>query len=66
MHLSQNLHVCVYLTFDFYCRASHVYTLYVQSNVCVLLCVCLKSPSNQSFYRQITGHGMSIGDHRVA
>ena len=34
--------------------------------VFVCLCVCLQSPSNQSFYRQITGHGMSVDDHRVA
>ena len=27
--------------------------------------LCLPSPSNQSFYRKITGYGMGIGDHRV-
>ena len=32
--------------------------------VCVCVCVCLQSPSNQSFYRQITGSGMGVGDHR--
>ena len=28
-----------------------------------VMCVCLQLPSNQSFYRKITGHGMSIGGH---
>ena len=28
--------------------------------------LCLPSPSNQSFYRQITGYGMVVGDHEVA
>ena len=28
--------------------------------------VCLQSPSNQSFYRKITGYGMSVGAHGVA
>ena len=27
---------------------------------------CSPSSSNQSFYRQTTGYGMSVGDHRVA
>ena len=26
---------------------------------------CWPSPSNQSFYRQIAGYGMGVGDHRV-
>ena len=29
------------------------------------VCVCLQLPSNQSFYRQITGYVISVGDHRV-
>ena len=33
--------------------------------VCVCVCVCLQLPSNQSFYRDTTGYGMSVGDHRV-
>ena len=30
------------------------------------VCVCLQSPSNPSFYRQIIGYGMSVDDHRIA
>ena len=28
--------------------------------------ICFQSPSNRIFYRQITGHWMSVADHRVA
>ena len=28
------------------------------------MCICLQLLSNQSFYRQITSYGMSLGDHR--
>ena len=34
----------------------YVYTFY---------CVCLPLPSNQSFYRLITGYWMGGGDHEV-
>ena len=40
-----------------------VCALMYESLVCV--CVCLQLPSNQSFYRQITGYVISVGDHRV-
>ena len=33
--------------------------------VCVCLFVCLKSLSNQSFYRLIAGYGMGVGDHEA-
>ena len=32
--------------------------------MCVYIIFCLQSPSNQSFYRHITGYGMSVSDHR--
>ena len=35
------------------------------NHVCVYVCVCLQSPSNQSFII-IAGYGMSVSDHRVA
>ena len=46
--------------------------VYACACVCVCVCVyvyvcvyvCLQSPSNQSFYRQITGYGVGVGDHR--
>ena len=44
------------------CRTS----LYSDVRIQVLIIVSLQSPSNQSFYRQITGYGMNVGDHRVA
>ena len=28
--------------------------------------VCWQLPSNQSFYREVVGYGMSVGDYRVA
>ena len=31
---------------------------------CVYMC-CWTLPSNQSFYRQIAGYGMGVGDHRI-
>ena len=30
------------------------------------LLTCLQLPSNQSFYRQIAGYRMDLGDHEVA
>ena len=41
----------------------------MHNHVCIFVCyvsICLQSPSNQRFYRKITGYGMSVGDHRVA
>ena len=36
-------------------------------NVSAFVCICLRSPSNHSFYRQITSYGKSVhvGDHRA-
>ena len=34
--------------------------------VCVYVYICLQPPSNQHFYEQIIGYGMSGVDHRVA
>ena len=42
-----------------------VCALMYESLVCVCVCVCLQLPSNQSFYRQITGYVISVDDHRV-
>ena len=31
----------------------------------VCVCVCLQLPTNQSFYRQITGYKMSVDNYRM-
>ena len=28
--------------------------------------ICWQLPSNQSFYKEIIGYGVSVGEHRVA
>ena len=38
---------------------------YTYMHMIVYLFVC-KSPSNQSFYRQIASYGMGVGDYEVA
>ena len=55
-----------HLTFQMLSRYAHLIFL---NNVCVLgggVGVVVQSPSNQRFYREITGYRMSVGDHRVA
>ena len=42
-----------------------MYNYYECVCVCVCMCVCWPLPSNQSFYRQITGYKMGGGDHVV-
>ena len=43
---------------------AQVLCVYVCLSVC-MYAFCLPSPSNQSLYRQISGYGISVGDHRV-
>ena len=40
---------------------------YIAMSLCKLRCncICRPLPSNQSFYRQIAGYRMGVGDHRV-
>ena len=49
--------LCIYPTH------SGVFVVYV--HLCILVCVCLPLPSNQSFYRQITGYRMGMGDYDI-
>ena len=41
----------------------HPYQLLALYAFCISICWSLLS--NQSFYRQIAGYGMGVGDHRV-